>query len=28
VESVLKKKSKAMVGRFAEKEAFKPGMKE
>jgi len=28
VESVLKKKRKAMAGGFAEKEDFKPGMKE
>jgi len=28
VESVLKKKREATVGGFAEKEGFKPGMKE
>ena len=28
VESVLKKKMKATVGRFAQKEGFKHGMKE
>jgi len=28
VESVLKKKRKAALGRIAEKEGFKPGMKE
>jgi len=28
VESVLKKKRKAALGRIAEKESFKPGMKE
>jgi len=28
VESVRKKKRKATVGRFAEKEALKPGMEE
>jgi len=28
VESVWKKKRKAAVGRFTEKEGFKPGMKE
>jgi len=28
VESVLKKKKKAAVGRIAEKEGLKPGMKE
>ena len=28
VESVLKKKRKATVGRFSQKEGFKPGVKE